>query len=537
MRDVMDALALPSRGAKSDIPLKSATPLLAFSHSRWQLLSLQTKAVISSAFQIAQSQKSRVSPSGHFRIHYDTSGTDTPALLNAGQTADLPGTYEAYVDSVAAIFDYCWTFQIDSLGYSPPASDGGWGGGPEYDIFIQNLDYSTFGFTSFDDSTFIGNTTGAPRYWACTTIDNDFLEYRTQGMDALRATAAHEFQHAIHLGGYGLLDTRDEYFFELSAGWMEGVNFPAVHDYYFDVAEFFTSFRNGTGSYPFYFFDPLFVGSERGIWGQYVARRFGRDMMRTIWEYMRSERTIAAINDAFAAQGTDFATEYALFSEWNYYTADRADPVHYYPEGIHYPRFVPNATARYVGGTASIGDQAHVFSTSFYSFLIGGDTLTAVLSNVDLRAAEQDDAASQSLQIVVGASVTPFPSQLLSDGLSAGIGVANSSVWRESYLLASTHQTVTTALAGASPNPLVLATAPQLALPVREQAGTPAQVSFVSSALHVSYATPATVNSYSGRNSILVSSGELEAHLSTGVYFVFARVAGTEYQWKVVVIR
>jgi len=150
-------------------------------------------------------------------------------------------------------------------------------------IFILKHRPDTFGYTNWDDSMQAASPPNtAPRYWTYTVIDNYFLEFRTKGIDALRATAAHEFQHAIHLGGYGLWDVRDEFFFELSAGWMEGVNFPSVHDYFYDVVDYFISFRDANGSLPF--FNNYKYGSERGIWGQFIAKRFGRDMMRRIWE-------------------------------------------------------------------------------------------------------------------------------------------------------------------------------------------------------------------------------------------------------------
>ena len=295
-----------SKASSVSKPIKSATPLIALSHMRWSQLSMQSKATIAQAFQVDETQTSKLSPSGKFRIHYDTTGINTPALLDPTQQFRLPTTYEAYVDSVAAVFDYCWRFQIDSLGYRPPASDGGWGGAPEYDVFIEDLDPSLFGYTLYDDSTRVNPSVNPARYWAYTVIDNDYLGYRTAGMDGLRATAAHEFQHAIHLGGYGLWSDQDVYFFELSAGWMEGVTFPAVHDYYFDVSEYFTSFRDQEGTLPFYYFSSLFIGSERGIWGQFMGQRFGRDVMRDIWEHEISEPIVTSINDALLSRGTDF---------------------------------------------------------------------------------------------------------------------------------------------------------------------------------------------------------------------------------------
>ncbi len=514
--------------------VKSGTPLIALSHIRRNQLSAESRATIAQVFQITDMQKSRLSPSGRFRIHYDTSSVNTPALLNPSQSASLPNTYEAYVDSVAAIFDYCWTFQIDSLGYRPPASDGGWGGGAEYDIFVQNLDPSLFGYTMYDDSTRVNLTSNPPRYWAYTVVDNDYLGYRTAGIDGLRATAAHEFQHAIHLGGYGMWDDRDVYFFELSAGWMEGVNFPSVHDYYFDVSEYYTGFHGRS----FYYLDGFYIGSERGIWGQYLTARFGRDAMRDIWERQGSEPVISSINDALIARGSNFAAEFTLFSFWNYFTADRADTVHYYPQGRHFPRFAPNVTTPYSsGGNASITDRPHALSSNFYEFQLTSDTITALVANADLSAAQQYDETNRSVQLELGASVNDLPNQTLPDGLKIGFGAADPTLWTEHYLQSSLGSLVANSNRNASPNPINLARESRLALPVQEPTNSPAHVYFLSSALTMQFSATYMVGNNFSANCILVPSSDLQSHLSSGIYFVIARVNQSVYRWKVAVIR
>ena len=479
-------------------------------------------------------QQSRLSPSGHFRIHYDTAGANTPALLDGTQSTPLANTCEAYIDSVAATFDYCWTFQVDSLGYRPPAPDGGFGGGPEYDIFVQDLDPTLFGYTNYDDTTRINPGSSPPRYWAYTVVDNDYLGYRTAGMDGLRATAAHEFQHAIHLGGYGMWDDRDVYFFELSAGWMEGVNFPSVHDYYYDVSEYFRGFHG----FPFYYLDSYYIGSERGIWGQYITARFGRDAMKELWEREAIEPVIPAINDALQARGSSFAAELTLFTYWNYFTADRSDPVQYYPEGRHYPRFTPNGSTPYTsGGNASIADQPRALSSNFYEFHLPSDTITAVVANLDFVAAQQYDGAHRSIQMELGVSVNGLATQILPNGLTIGFGSADPALWSEHYLLSSTRSLVVNTGRNPSPNPIHLATESRLALPVQEPENSAAQVYFLTSALTVRFSAKYYVGNSFGANYILVPSSDLQSHLSSGVYFVIARVNESQYRWKVAVIR
>ena len=537
IQTVLSILNPTNQSTTSEIKsMKSATPLVALSHFHWSQLSPQSKTIITQTLQATETQKSRLSPSGRFRIHYDTTGDNTPALLNADQTQSLPNTYEAYVDSAGAVFDYCWTFQIDSLGYNPPAPHIGLSGNPEYDIYIENIGPDTFGYTNWDDSMQAASPPNtAPRYWTYTVIDNDFLEFRTKGIDALRATAAHEFQHAIHLGGYGLWDVRDEFFFELSAGWMEGVNFPSVHDYFYDVADYFISFRDANGSLPF--FNNYKYGSERGIWGQFIAKRFGRDMMRRIWEFEIKEDIMHAINDALMTQGSDMRTEFYLFSYWNYFTADRADTILYYPEGKNYPRFTPNSTITYMGSITSLSDQAHTLSTSFYEFHLATDTLTAIVTNVDIPEAQQYADASYSLLLELGTSINNVPTQNLSNGLKVGFGVSDQSKWTERYLLASTKTDIPKSIADASPNPFLLSKATQLALPVKDPSNSLAHIFIFGSSLSLAFSGDYSVSEYSGGKFILIPSADLRSRLSSGIYFIIARTNNSEYRWKVAVIR
>ena len=83
-----------------------------------------------------------VSPSGKFRIHFDTTNVNgnQPFLYDAnGQR--IPNSTRAYVDSVAQVCDHVYHVEVDSFGYPPPPSDSGVGGGNEYDIYISPNPY------------------------------------------------------------------------------------------------------------------------------------------------------------------------------------------------------------------------------------------------------------------------------------------------------------------------------------------------------------------------------------------------------------
>jgi hypothetical protein len=76
----------------------------------------------------------------HFRIHYDTSGTHK--ILNWPDTR--------YRDAVMAAAETSWTYEVTTLGFRQPPSDGsdpdGGGGNALYDIYVLNLT-NVYGYT------------------------------------------------------------------------------------------------------------------------------------------------------------------------------------------------------------------------------------------------------------------------------------------------------------------------------------------------------------------------------------------------------
>ena len=92
-----------------------------------------------------------------YTVHYDTTGPNDTFLLNPADQR-IPGTSRAFAESVLAILDYVDPLQTSTLGYAPPPSDGGLGGGPEYDIYVLELG-RTYGYTTPDVALLPGDTT------------------------------------------------------------------------------------------------------------------------------------------------------------------------------------------------------------------------------------------------------------------------------------------------------------------------------------------------------------------------------------------
>lgn len=529
--------------AKSEVQslqVKCGTSLIALAYSHWQELPQSLRLGLAQAALRPARQKSKLSPSGKFRIHYDTTGVNAPLLLSANNSQRLPGTTERYIDSVAAVFDYCWKTEIDSLGFAAPPSDGQQGGGPEYDVYVSELSGSLFGSTYWADEDLIpGGAT--KRYSTYIEIDNDFFGYRTSGMNGLKVTAAHEFHHASQIGGYGIWDTvpnSDFYFYELSAVWMEDMVFTVINDYYFDVPTYFRNFRDGQGiAFRFTIYGPSpYYGYERSIWAHFLTKRFGRDVMREVWEGARLNPLFNSMAQVLNRHGSDLESEFALFSYWNFFTGDRADTIKYYPESKHYPRFAPNVFTTFNGLTSSISTSASPISTQMYQFAAAGDTINAIVANVETDQAYLTSSPLRPLEVKLSSGSLNPPYQKLSKGLTANFSAGNLKNWRILYLESSSRSNAI-ASSEASPNPLRVGSASKLILPVQETNSVDARISIFSSSLDLMYSERYPVVEAFGKKFIYVPSQDLKTRVSSGIYFVVAECGDAEFKWKVAIIQ
>lgn len=534
---VLKSIRIPDTGT-----VKCATPFVLAIRLRWNQLSPASRERLSGILQRPPLQTSRLSPSGRFRIHYDTTGVNQPALIASGQ--DVPNSYEAYVDSVGAILDHVWTYEIDTLGYAPPLQDGNQGGGPEYDVYILDLGQGEFGYTDWDpnDPGEIVNG-GNSRYPTYMVVDKDFLSLRTTGMNGLKVTCAHEFHHGIQIGGYGMWTESDFYFNELTSSWMEDVVYTQVNDYYYDVVNYFRGFRDSQG-FPLsftYYNRASYAGYERCIFGHFLAKRYGRNIMREIWSGIRTEPFLLSARDVFARHGSDWNTEFSIFTYWNYYTGDRADTVRFYPEGNHYPRFEPNFSTDFSvsSNTSTIISGAYPLSTSMFEFHIlpAQDTVTVAVANTDVNAALAGDDATRSVQLELTKGILSIPHVSLANGYNAGISTADPNKWKTYYLLSTTQSDIAKLKLQASPNPFRPSDATELLLPLNGVQGTAANVYFLSSSLALEYSGTFAVKNQFGNQFITIPSSAVRSRLASGIYFIVARINDSEYTWKVAIIR
>jgi hypothetical protein len=270
------------------------------------------------------------SPAGHFQIHYTLEGRDrvNPADQNDNGVAD-------YIDVAAAALDSTWELQVDELGYLPPPADRGLGGGDEYDVYIVQLG-TAYGLAYPEDGS--GFTT-----YSYLELDNDYTDpayEEARGLDALRVSIAHEFFHAIQFGYYQGNDS--SWWREASSTWMGDVAYPEIDDYLQYVPYFLQAPQRSldgggsfTGDYHIY---------GASIFAHFLDQRYGRDLVRTIWEELGERRSAALEHFDRAVRriaDVSLGTAVSEFAVWNYFTGSRYREGLFYHEGEKYNQYQP----------------------------------------------------------------------------------------------------------------------------------------------------------------------------------------------------
>lgn len=237
----------------------------------------------------------------HFCVRYTAPG------LFAGANATTPEQARLTADTL----EYVWTREVGTLGFRPPPNDGD----GLFDVTLEQLaDQGLYGYCQPD-------SLAAPATSSC-VLDNDYAaeEYGAPPLDSLRATAAHEFFHAIQFG-YDVLE--DLWFMEGSAVWAEEQVYPAINDYLQYLGQSAISRPrtptdySGTDSFP-----DLFHRYGAVLFWTFLSERFGTPaVVRRVWELADATRgsrySVQAVSAALAERGWSFPRAYGVFGVWN----------------------------------------------------------------------------------------------------------------------------------------------------------------------------------------------------------------------------
>lgn len=270
------------------------------------------------------------SPGGRIKIHYDKTGP--AAVWQANIDTDNDGTPN-YIENLAVIADSAYAFIVDTLGFDPPLLDNncvdGGGGDDRIDIYIENLDPGYYGLTYASDTACAVTTQTIPAY---VVIDHDFQnlpgdDYKGKPINAARVTIAHELFHVFH---FSLDGTEDIEWFEMSAVWMEEMQYDQVNDYYLLLHYFLDEPTASLNDRSIHMYASM-------LWPLYLSERHGRDIVRAIWNRTSVPnepvyRFMAATDRILdSVYGENFDTEWCRFSSWTYFTGQYADLA---PNGI-----------------------------------------------------------------------------------------------------------------------------------------------------------------------------------------------------------
>lgn len=401
-----------------DVPNKCGLPVLAFAANHpteMQRLGVSMSVLLTRP----PTQKSILR--GSFRIHYDTTGIHEPAMLDA-QYRRIPNSANRFADSVGAIANYCLQFERDALGYLPPPPDRGVGGGDETDIYLQELG-SSYGLTTPESP--INNKPDGGTFTNFITIDNDFAFVTpdsNKGLPGLRVTLAHELHHAIQIGNYGYW-TNDIFFYEITSVWMEDAVFTGVNDYYQYLRSTSGHFRRPEVS----FMSNEFIMYSRGIWGHYIAKRFGRDAMRKCWEEVRNVRPPLAIEAALLNNyGVSFRNAFVEWATWNRFTASRSDSVLYYPEGHFYPRVI-GVAVEFNSSARSVSGAMKPFAAQYLDIDTRVEKFPIV--NINLNAAVNSPSTEFSYMLQLATTKLDESYALIGDRIFAKLVVSDGVNW------------------------------------------------------------------------------------------------------------
>ena len=269
-------------------------------------------------------QHNILSPSGRFRVHYDTEGRHA-----VSPTDDDANGIPDYIDLTMTVLDSTWVLEIEQLGYNPPPSDNGLGGGDEYDAYVIELNGSYYGFAHPESA-------GAVTTYSYLEIDNNFTDLgykQTRGLDALRVTIAHEFHHAIQFGYYATFD--GSWWQESTSTWMEEVAYPHIDDYLQYLTYFLGEPQRALNSG---IYGSLHTYGS-AIFSHFLDQRYSRELNRLIWEELKERKSVNLDHfDRVIRQVEPGGLGIVMgeFAVWNYFTG-----IHYrdeyYAEGDKYP--------------------------------------------------------------------------------------------------------------------------------------------------------------------------------------------------------
>jgi len=322
LQSIYSESSLPDN-IRSESPeiIKSATGIVLEVYQNWDLMTPDQRSLATDYLTRASFDAIYLSPEENFSIHYDTIGNEAVPV----EDIDLSGIPD-YVERIGIYADSSYRYYHTMHDYLPPPKESE----DPYDIYLVRIgaygvtvpgvpgDSSWIDFTSHIEihCDFEGPSFGP----------NDDPEGRVIGDQ--KVTCAHEYYHAVQLA-YDY-DYDNLWWMECTSTYMEDVLFPEVNDNYNYLGSFF--------NHPDTFLSaPTYHMYSTFIWASFLVEKFGVDILKSSYEYLRYYDVLPSIDSALDIYGHQVKTVFPEFTEWNYFTSDRADPL-YHVDGADYPQ-------------------------------------------------------------------------------------------------------------------------------------------------------------------------------------------------------
>jgi len=274
--ELQKAVLLPQEGT-GEMP-HCGTPLKHGLQRDWDQLEPATRKTLAKqvAAPVLANEATFVSPLGRFRIHYATTGSDAPPLLDANANG-VPD----WVETVAQTFDDVTTaYRALSWNLAPTVS------GVPYDVYLLDLaPQRLYGQTTSGQS--LPSTGFANAFASFIEIDNNFTDsiyVNANGgpftaLQSLQITAAHEYHHAIQ---YGYNFFFDVWYAEATSTWHEDELYDNVNQLYNYLPNWITG--NNTLAIDIAADVTTGGGYSRWLFNRYLAETHGTSVIRTAWE-------------------------------------------------------------------------------------------------------------------------------------------------------------------------------------------------------------------------------------------------------------
>jgi len=319
----------------SEVPIKCGFPVI-LEAAASQDASVKAFLKERSLQNTKQLTETYLSPAGHFRIYYETSGPNAIPAYDRDQN----GTPD-YLEFLGKSFDRAWQVEIDSLGFNrPPDSTGT----PHtiYPVYCKALG-NYYGITWFFDP--LPGPAGFYRFDSYIEMNTDysFITYPDITNDpivrdslAIAVTAAHEFNHALQLGYRIWIENGssfpDLWYIESSATYMEEVVAAQVNDY----LNYLNCVFRSTDTH-------LTADNSCGrIYGEVVlhimlGELYEKTITREVWEEIVNQPAIESLDIILQQKGSNLNSEMRRWAAWMFFTGENTIEGEFYPEAALYP--------------------------------------------------------------------------------------------------------------------------------------------------------------------------------------------------------